>query len=88
MDRIFKYQLDLVNGPQPVMLPDESTLLTAQMQNGNICVWARVNPDSPSRMFFFFVVGTGHPMPEGASQYLATVQMGPFVWHVFWRTGA
>jgi len=32
------------------------------------------------------IVGTGHPIPEEARQYLGSVKIGYFIWHVYERT--
>lgn len=31
----------------------------------------------------YFVVGTGHPVPDEAVNHLASVKMGYFIWHIY-----
>ena len=48
-----------------------------------IDVWMAVDTDRTEVAYSFFVVGTGHPLPEKA-EYIGTVHAGRFVWHVFY----
>lgn len=65
-------------------MPEGAHVLTAQMQGGDLVLWAIVQPDKPMEHRKFEVFGTGEPMELPAeSPYVATVQDGPLVWHVF-----
>lgn len=75
-----------------VEMPKGAKVLTAQLQHGEICVWAEVQPDAPTEQRHFEVFGTGHPMHEdmGTSrEYINTVQLegGALVFHVYEYTG-
>ncbi|QAU07119.1 hypothetical protein SEA_BIPAUNETO_72 [Gordonia phage BiPauneto] len=55
-----------------------------------ITLWAIVDPHPDSVQWVPIEIrGTGHPLREGpifgdaAEQHIATVQDGPFVWHLF-----
>lgn len=59
---------------------------TQKPGGGNLCVWAEVDtsPAIPKVERVFHIRGTGHPVPTGGVEFVATVIDGPFVWHV-WR---
>lgn len=86
MRRIFKYQLsidDTIKVPVPGNRPE---VLHVGIQGGVVCVWIIVDPDSPVEETCHLVLrGTGHPLPDECSKanYVGTVHLGPFVWHVF-----
>jgi hypothetical protein len=93
MKTIYKYALELTDR-QAVSMPIGSKILYVGNQNGTICVWAEVDSDVPYyRDHEFRIVGTGNPIDfptkpnETVWQYnfIGTVIMNPFVWHVYWR---
>lgn len=79
---IWKYQLAITE-TQEIEMPVDAGILTAQMQAGTLCLWAFVSPDAPKERRQFEVLGTGNPIPDGSCNYIASVQQGQFVWHVF-----
>jgi hypothetical protein len=85
---IYKYPLAIV-GRQSVEMPRGAEILCVQEQFGMAKVWASVDPASPPELREFHMVGTGHPFPsDDQPPYLATVQIGVYVWHFFaHRTG-
>ena len=84
MNTIYKYPLE-PRDEQAVRMPQGAVVLCAQVQNGQICLWARVWSESESEARTFWIVGTGRPMPESKRppQYISTVQIDGFVWHIF-----
>lgn len=70
---------------QTLMMPKGAKLLDAQMQGGQLCLWALCNQDAPTEPRYLAVYGTGNPMPDDPGEYLATFQMsgGALVFHVF-----
>ena len=79
MNVIYKYKLC---GPT-IRVPQGALILSAGLDPaGDICVWARVNPDEPKVSTNIHVVGTGQEVPEGAV-FVGTILHGPWVWHVF-----
>jgi hypothetical protein len=78
---IYKYPLKLVD-EQTVEMPNSATLLHVAEQNGQLCLWAMVDPRREVVGVPIVIVGTGNPMGN-VGKYLGTVQMGRFVWHVF-----
>lgn len=82
--KIFKYPIDIAD-EQFLELPQDARILSVQVQDGIICIWAMVRPDNPTIRRRILVVGTGNPLPDEiwAAHYLGTVQVGRGVWHVF-----
>lgn len=80
---IWKYSV--YPGGTTLRMPAGAEILCVQPQHEDICMWARVHPDSELETRRFRVFGTGHPMDEGQRKYLGTAQVwnGRFVWHVF-----
>ena len=84
MAKIYKYHLGL--GHTALSMPEGAQVLTVQMQHGEACMWAKVDPSKPLEVRVFHVYGTGHEMPnDPLFIYVGTFQManGAFVWHVF-----
>jgi hypothetical protein len=85
MTTIYKYKLAVVDA-QTLELPEPKGLLSVAMQNGDLCLWAEVDPSKPKSNFTILIFGTGHPISEEIEKrYIGTVhsmQRG-LVWHVF-----
>ena len=79
---IWKYPLEH-GTEQHIRMPKGAEVLTVQIQNDHVCMWAEVSPDEPLEERRFHVIGTGHRMPADAWHYLGTIQQGPFVWHIY-----
>ena len=83
---IYKYPLDL-KPRQTIKVPEIFDPLAVQLQNGAICLWARVDPESRPREIEIIMHGTGTGLEEelqGADcRHLGTVQTGQWVWHFF-----
>lgn len=83
MRTIYKYAL-LLTGSQTLLLPSSAKPLSVQLQGEQLCLWAEVGDEwNPGKEVVISIVGTGHPIPPGAVNYLGTVQQGQFVWHVY-----
>ena len=84
MLKIYKYELAISRG-QNFRLPVDAKVLTAQMQHGALCIWVQLDDRGVcDQLRIFDVYGTGHDMMAD-SRYIATVQDGSFVWHVYER---
>lgn len=80
---IFKYQLK-VTDEQTIRMPKDAMILTAQAQGQFfICLWAIVDPDAEQEERTFEIIGTGNHVSLRPREYIATVQLGLFVWHIF-----
>ena len=65
-----------------VDMPLDARIVHVGHQEGNLTLWAEVDPDLEMRTYAFEVVPTGGPCPEG-SVYAGTAVVGGFVWHVY-----
>lgn len=81
---IYKYELE-VDGRQLILMPDQAEILDVQNQYNKLVLWAKVDTTRPPKNRIIEIYGTGHRMmtDKPLSAYLASVQMGQFVWHVF-----
>lgn len=79
---VFKYQLPFDG---KVSMPTDAQILRVDEQNGDICIWALVDQNTPSRTRSFTVLTTGERTEcADALSYLNTVFMnGGIVLHVF-----
>lgn len=82
MKTIYKYPL-YTTDRQSVPLPAGAEILSIQMQGSGPCLWAIVDTEAIAAPVRIVVVGTGHALPEQPLHFIATVQDGPYVWHVF-----
>lgn len=85
MAKVFKYQLPISDAVK-VYMPKDAKVLCVQVQNGQPCIWASVNPDKELEERQFRIAGTGHTIEDGiVDNYIGTVQLhdGKLVFHVF-----
>lgn len=80
--KIYKYPIQLTD-QQIIHLPLYAKIISAQLQNGVICLWAILDPEAVDLTRRIVIAGTGHPMPDLPLRFIDTVQDGSFVWHVF-----
>lgn len=75
---IYKYAAE-----GPVFFSNAAKILTAQIQNNKIVLWAEVDTATEYNLYRYFrIIGTGQTVPDGAV-YISTVQQDQFVWHVY-----
>jgi hypothetical protein len=86
MMKIFKYEVPIVDD-FALLMPSGAEVLAFQVQRGVPCIWARVDERADLVQRNFHVIGTGNPMPDVQMVYIGTVQMPPFVWHLFEEGG-
>lgn len=79
---IWKYQLELTDGPQEHAVPKAAILLLVAEQYGKPTMWFEVWAEAEKIPRAFYVVGTGHEIPADG-KWLGSLQMPPFVWHVY-----
>lgn len=83
MRRVYKYTIDGKNAGK-LMMPFGAEILTVQMQDGNITLWALVDPDQYEQGRHFDIYGTGWDIDTSTPhEYIGTVQRSGMVWHVF-----
>ena len=86
---IHKFTLPLVGDESVISMPQYARVLSVQDQGGELRVWALVDVCNPLVSHLFQIVGTGREV-EGfghtlLGDYLSTVQMGAYVWHIFYK---
>ena len=87
MRQVWKFPL-LLAAEQLVRMPQGAKLLSAQTQNGQIQLWALVDPTYTERVNRMIAIrGTGHDVEMALSvdKFIGTVQTsgGALVWHLF-----
>ena len=84
---IWKFNLNILATSQTIRMPIGAEILTVQIQDGKPCLWAEVDGDGKvlTEPRFIQVYETGQAM-IGMSwdrKYIATIQIGQTVYHVF-----
>lgn len=82
MRAVHKYPFTL-DDEVSVEMPVGARVIRVDRQNHTNCLWAVVDPGARREARRFYVRGTGHPLPEGSLEHVATWFDGPFVWHMF-----
>lgn len=87
---IWKYQLKVAD-ESVVEMPEDAQILTVQVQNGESCLWAIVDPNAKPKPRKIYMYGTGaiKDCDKIARRYIGTVQHhgGSLVFHVFEHWG-
>lgn len=86
MNKIWKYRLHLTDS-QTIDMPCGAEILSVQMQDGYVCMWALCNTDAATEPRHIVIIGTGNPIRFKTGKFIGTVQSEHFVWHVFDNTG-
>lgn len=87
MKRIYKHAVRLHPPVSEIALDEDAEVLHVGMQYDTqyledvVIFWAVHDDERPVTFRRFQVVGTGHPLPEGA-QHRGTAMAPPFVWHL------
>ena len=84
--KIFKYIIQITD-LQSVALPPCAQILSVQAQAGALCLWALVTPSKNTVERLLEIFGTGNPIPDADAEreFIGTVQLDGFVWHIFER---
>ena len=83
MRTIWKFSIALHN-EQFVQMPKGAVVLSAQVQNGILCLWADIETHNDNETRHIYINGTGNPIQQPAdARYVSTVIMDAFVWHVY-----
>jgi putative transposon-encoded protein len=81
--QVYKYDLEITD-QQIIEMPVDANLLTVQLQNGNLKLWAAVDSNIMTKRSII-ILGTGHKINYIPKKYIGTFQMmnGKLVFHVF-----
>ena len=85
MKTIWKFQF-VTADTLAIEMPRDSQILAVQVQHKVPCIWALVDPGSPSISRRFRIFGTGHSMPHDyVGHHVATYQEcdGSLIFHLF-----
>ena len=85
--KIYKYEIE-VTDQQTLQLPQQAEILSIQLQDGKIVLWALV--DDKCELIkdnrFIECYGTGHEIDDASELlFLDTIQYRGGVWHFFER---
>jgi len=74
-----------VRDRQVLEMPVGAQMLTVQMQDDLLCLWALVDPNAPRASYTFRIAGTGHNIEEEKLLYIGSVLLfnDTIVFHVF-----
>lgn len=79
---IYKYEL-FPGQDQKLILPTGAQVLSVGNQKGVIALWAKCNLNMSSETRSFDVIGTGWVLDISNREFIGTVQIEQYVWHVF-----
>jgi hypothetical protein len=83
MRTIYKYHLKLQDSTV-IQLPVHAEILKVAPQGDTGMLWAEVETDNSPEDRRFAVYGTGWPISNADRlQYIDSIFIGPFVWHVY-----
>jgi hypothetical protein len=78
MKTIWKYEFQMTD-VNTVEMPEDARVLTVQVQNGTICLWAEVDTNNRMEERKFMTCGTGARIKEDPDlfdyTYIGTVQL-------------
>lgn len=83
MKQVWKFPLFMGSGN--IEMPVGAEILHVAEQNGQMCLWALVDPHALSEGRRFMVIGTGHEIVEPVLRHIGTALMfgGSLVFHAF-----
>lgn len=80
---IYKYPLKH-SDRQTIIIKKGAKILTALLQGGLVCLWAEVDTEEDkTEKAIIQIVGTGHKELSQHREYINTVQVGIYVWHIY-----
>lgn len=80
--KIFKYQVPIQSDFR-LELPKGAKIISFQLQNETPMIWAIVNEHLELETRYFEIVGTGFDFISTCREYIGTIQLDSFVWHLF-----
>lgn len=81
---VYKYPCRVQEKAFRLEMPRGSHTVAVQMQHGMPHLWAIVTEHRREETRWFRWYGTGHEIDHAESpRYVGTVQMDPYVWHLF-----
>ena len=86
MEVVYKYKLE--KSDSIIELPINSKILSAIVLNGEIFIYALVSTNIGviKNKFHFQVVATGEQISFNNYSFIDTVNIDPFIFHIFYRS--
>lgn len=94
--QMLKFELNDFPGSVKIPMPLGAVIRHVEEQDGVVCIWAEcfVSLDDKGAIDMnktsyadreFIIYGTGQHIPDGKPYafFVATIQSGPMVWHIF-----
>jgi hypothetical protein len=82
--RVFKYGPLAIGESATLDLPSGARVIAFSAQHGqSLWLWAEVDPFAPLEARAYFVVGTGHAIPESPHRHVDSWVSDEYVWHLF-----
>lgn len=80
---IHRYQLNCSGLREEVKMPEGAELLTVDVRDGDVHLWAQVDTRNPEKTRLVTCYGTGQPTPNNPGKYIGTTQLfsGKLVLH-------
>ena len=82
MYTIYKFEFTIADVVE-IEMPAFAQIIHVAYQGDTPCIWAKVDPSKSKLFRRFYIIGTGHPINRELGPHLATLQNGPFIWHIF-----
>jgi hypothetical protein len=87
MKTVWKFELELKDGIQEVIIPQYSQIVAVGNQYNEVVFWAEVQTNNKKVVRRFIVHGTGHPITYPTETYIGTVSTminnNYLVWHIY-----
>ena len=77
-----RHGLPMFTDSHIVMMPAGARILHGGEIDGDLFLWAEVNPNAKMKPRYFLIAGTGHRLPLDGT-YLGTIPALPFIWHIY-----
>lgn len=85
---VWKYEVPVAAGYHVVAMPQGARIVHLGVQQDMvIAFWAEVPLGAETIERYFWVRGTGHMISSDGWEYVGSVQMQQFVWHLYEWTG-
>lgn len=64
-------------------MPENADILFVHIQQNQPTIWAQVDLNVPMVKKTFLIFATGEDIPNRPMEYVGTVMIHEFVWHIF-----
>lgn len=87
-DNFVVWKFEMATARAVFDMPEGAEVLSVGYQNGNVVIWAEVNPSNPTERRIFNALNTGMQLPGDRMKFYGTVQcqgaiQDYIVWHIY-----